>query len=665
MPTFNIGDNVLDNDTYPGSNGGRVGIIIGPRGSGWDVDFGNGMLWFYHENEMIKVEENTEEIYVPEAGDIVRLKSGTPFSNGDAVAVISHVSKSSWNQDQCWLTGLGGWAPTTYLVKVGKKEVKEVESKFKVGEVVWKSIGYHASVPLFTVKSVEHGLWGRVHYYLEGYPYSFEEEVLNKYHPDEKNDIEVGDLVIPADGYSSIPIEILRVDGPFVFVPEDGWKHFAQYTKYTPCEAVSKWGRFKFVSEDSYSGLMDFLPQSIAKFCYDPQIVVDGDKIKVSLYQTRTDWERGRRTTLKVGRAVRMIYPNFTDKEVQAWVDKINHKFSPRNYTLKTGTSAVNFVHAYTHKQSPYENPRTTSSRKCLADSCMRYDFVRDDGFEYHPVEAYASGDFMIVWTEDDDGRIGSRSVVSIHGDKWVAGPVYGVCEKSLDMIEEYITSNGGLLFKHDVGSWKGARVCKLEDGHDRYIGPYFDSGESLREEDKFFIVDPKGNVGTSEHQGYFEYDDCHTCHDCEDRVSDDYIRHSEDGHAYCDECYHERYTYCEEDDCEISVDDSVYVAWKSLWGYGYMIVHSDYAVKCSYSDEWWHINNVVEDYAGDTVSIQYAEEHLSLCKSSGKWCEADDTVSVSVDNEQQVWHKDELSDDHVESDGIYYLKEELEKEAA
>jgi hypothetical protein len=662
MPTFNIGDRVRDNGTYPRSNGGLIGTITNSLVSGWTVDFGNGNSWYYHENEMIKVdEEEMEPVYIPEVGDVVKLKSGSVFSNGQETNVIELVDKSSWGDTRCWFKGLGTWAEPRNLIKVGKEGVKEMQSKFKVGDFVWMSDGYHTSVPVFKVTEVRPSCWGNAEYKLDGYTFLAGEYALHKYDPEECNPFFVGDFVTQKNYI--MPSRVTGVDGPFVRVEHDGWTHHSIHNKYEPCEAVLKWGGFKYVTEDAYSGLMDFLPQSAAKFCYDPQIRVDGDKLKVSLYQNRADWERGRRTVLKVGRAVRMVYPNFTDKEVQTWVDKINRKFSPRKYTLKTGTRAKDFVHAYTHKQSPYENPRTTSSRKCLADSCMRYNFVGDEGFDWHPVEAYASGDFMIVWTEDDDGNIGSRAVVSTHGDEWVAGPVYGVCEKSLDMIEEYITSHDGHLFKGDLG-WTGARVCKLDSGDDRYVGPYFDSGEYLRDDGKFFVVDPNGSIGTSDHEGYFEYDNRPMCYACECRVREDYVMHSEDGYSYCDECYHERYTYCEEDDCEINADDAVYVQCKTRWGYGAMTVHSDYAVQCSYSHEWWHINDIVEDYHGDPVSPQYAYDNLSVCESSGKWCKADETVSVSVDNEQQVWHKDELSDDYVESDGIYYLKEELEKEA-
>jgi hypothetical protein len=662
MPQFQIGDRVRDNGGYPSANGSRTGTIIRQWAVGWLVDFGNGTDWYYRENEMTKVEEEMEQEYIPEVGDVVKLKSGSLFSDGSETAVIFRINTSSGGYTQCWFKGVLTWAEPSSLVKVGKEEVQEVKGKFKVGDTVWLLQGYHTSVPVYKVIEARDGLWGNTEYRLDRYPYWVGEGSLQEYNLEESNPLCVDEFV--TTGFQTTPMKVLSACGPFIQTQNNGWTHHSSYNKYEPCEAVLKWGGFKYTTEDAYSGLVDFLPQSVAKFCYDPQIKVDGDKLKVSLYQNRADWERGRRTVLKVGRAVRMVYPHFTDKEVQTWVDKINHKFSPRNYTLKTGTSAQDFVYAYTHKQSPYENPRTTSSRKCLADSCMRYDFVADEGFDWHPVEAYASGDFMIVWTEDDDGKIGSRTVASIHGDKWIAGPVYGVCEKSLDMIEEYITSHDGHLFK-DNKDWTGARVCKLDSGDDRYVGPYFDSGEYLRDDGKFFVVDPNGSIGTSDHQGYFEYDDRPMCYACDSREHPDYIMHSEDGYAYCEGCYHDRFTFCEEDHCEIHVDDAVYVAYKASYGTGHMTVHSSYAVQCTYSDEWWHVNDIQEDYHGDPVSPRYAENNMSVCESSVKWCEADETVVVSVDNEQQVWHKDELSDDYVESDGVYYLKEELEKEAA
>lgn len=539
-------------------------------------------------------------------------------------------------------------------------EPEEIKPKFQVGDKVWVEVSEGNSLPVGEITEVEKAYFG-FKYKVTFSSYLLNEEHVHKYDDTLINPYSVGDYVVFYEG--ATPIVIKSVEDQFYSLGH-AWYHFSQFKPYEPCEAVKKWGGFYKVTDNDYEGLKGFIPRVNALYCYDPEIVVDGDKLKISLFQNRKDYERGRRTELKVGRAVRMLYPEYSDKEVHMWVDKINERFTPRSYTLHTGKLANDFVHAYVHEQSWYANPRTTASRKCLADSCMRYDFVGNEGFMYHPVEAYASGDFMIVWCEDTEGRIASRSVVAVHGDKWVAGPVYGVCEKSLDMIEDYIRDNGGYLFK-DQKDWTGARVVKLEEGHGRYIGPYFDSGECLRDDGKFFVVDPNGSIGTSDHQGYFEYDSRPMCYACDHREHPDYMMYSEDGHSYCEGCYHDRFTFCEEDNCEINADDAVYVAFKRSYGTGYMTVHSDYAIQCSYSDEWWHINDIVEDYHGEPVSPEYAYGNLSLCESSGKWCEADETVVVSVDNEQQVWHKDELSDDYVESDGVYYLKEELEKEAA
>ena len=606
MQQFQIGDRVYDNGGYPLSNGnGRIGTVVETQGSTLMVDFQNGTLWYYVEEELLKVGEGEAE------------------------------------------------------------DMEEEKTKYNIGDLVWFIRGYCYEKPVAKVVSIEKDWCGTTKYRLDGQIYSFPEEMLYPLDENETSDIQVGEYGILADGFSCIPQMVHKVDGPFIFTQTEGWQHYARYTKYEPCEAVRKWGNFYYTSSNAHEGLCSLLPQATSTLCYDPQIKVDGDKLKVSLYQNREDYDRGRRTLLKVGRAVRMLYPRFSDKEVQYWVDEINKKFTPREYTLRTSTTAEDFVHVYTYKQSPYENPRTTSGRKCLADSCMRYDFVGDEGFPNHPVEAYASGDFMIIWTEDADGRIGSRSVVSIHGEKWVAGPVYGVCEKSLNMIEEYVTDNGGYLFKDDR-DWNGARVCKLPDTNGRYIGPYFDSGEFLREEDKFFIVDQGGSIGTSDHQGYLEYDDRVTCDSCEDRVYEDYVRHSESGGCYCEDCYYERFSYCEEDHCEIDADDAVCVKFTSPFGYAYMTVHSDYAVKCERTDEWWHVKDTVEDFDGEPVSPQYAEEHMILCQHSDKWCDPEDTVIVLIDNEEQSWHKDlvVMNDDYKynKEDGLYHPVEKLEQ---
>lgn len=528
----------------------------------------------------------------------------------------------------------------------------EVKPKFQVGEKVWVSFSDGQLPPVGEITEVEKAYFG-FRYKVTCSRYLINEENIHKYDETLTNPCSVGDYVVFYEG--GVPLLITSIEDQFYSLGP-AWYHFSQFKPYEPCEAVKKWGGFHKVTDNDYEGLKGFMPSVNALYCYDPEIVVDGDKLKISLFQNRKDYERGRRTELKVGRAVRMLYPEYSDKEVHMWVDKINERFTPRTYTLHTGKLPNDFVHAYVHEQSWYANPRNTASRKCLADSCMRYDFVSDDGFMYHPVEAYASGDFMIVWCEDTEGRIASRSVVAVHGDKWVAGPVYGVCEKSLDMIEDYIRDNGGYLFI-DGKSWTGARVVKLEEGHGRYIGPYFDRSENLRDDGDVFVVDNNGAIGTGDHQGYFEYDNRPLCSCCEYPVEEYNLYHNEDGEAYCESCYHECYSYCEEDYVEILAEDAVTVYTKGGFGFTEMRVHNDYAIRCEYTDEDWHINDILEDYYGDPVSPRYARDHLETCESSGKLCSPEDMVKVSVDNDVQMWHKDELSELHEydESTETYY----------
>lgn len=591
---FQVGDKVTQAKEVYGQLNGLVGTVNDVSGILIGVKYEeSAMTWHYYENELKKVEGNMHAI-----------------------------------------------------------EPEEVKPKFQVGDKVWVEVSEGRSLPLGEITEVEKDYFG-FKYMVTCSRYLLSEESIHKYDETLTNPYSVGDYVVFYEG--ATPFAITSIEDQFYCLGY-AWYHFSQFKPYEPCEAVKKWGGFYEVTDNNCEGLKGFIPRVNAIYCYDPEIVVDGDKLKISLFQNRKDYERGRRTELKVGRAVRMLYPEYSDKEVHMWVDKINERFTPRSYTLHTGKLANDFVHAYVHEQSWYANPRTTASRKCLADSCMRYDFVGDEGFMYHPVEAYASGDFMIVWCEDTEGRIASRSVVAVHGDKWVAGPVYGVCEKSLDMIEDYIRDNGGYLFI-DGKYWTGARVVKLEDDRG-YIGPYFDSGENLRDDGDVFVVDPNGAIGTSDHQGYFEYDKRPLCSCCECRVEEDDLYHNEHGEAYCESCYHERYSHCEEDDVEILAEDAVVVYTKG--GFGFMetmVVHNDYAIRCEYTNEDWHINDILEDYYGDPVSPRYARDHLETCESSGKLCSPEDMVKVSVDNDVQMWHKDELSEYHEydESTETYY----------
>ena len=112
--------------------------------------------------------------------------------------------------------------------------------------------------------------------------------------------------------------------------------------------------------------------------------------------------------------------------------------------------------------------------RKSSASSCMRYDF---DHLPVHPVTAYASGDFQMLWTEDSDGKIASRCVVRVMPDgQYRGGPIYGVSEQAIDMLEHHIKSTPNGEYGAD-DAWVGARLLRqpTQDDPDAFYAPYLD----------------------------------------------------------------------------------------------------------------------------------------------------------------------------------------------
>jgi hypothetical protein len=166
MPQFQIGDRVCDNGGYPLSNGnGRIGTIVETQGSTLMVDFQNGTLWYYVEEELLKVGEGEAE------------------------------------------------------------DMEEEKTKYNIGDLVWFSRGYCYEKPVAKVVSIEKGWCVTTKYRLDGQMYSFPEEMLHPLDENETSDIQVGEYGILADGFSYIPQMVHKVDGPFIFTQTEGWQH--------------------------------------------------------------------------------------------------------------------------------------------------------------------------------------------------------------------------------------------------------------------------------------------------------------------------------------------------------------------------------------------------------------------------------------------------------
>ena len=282
---------------------------------------------------------------------------------------------------------------------------------------------------------------------------------------------------------------------------------------------------------------------------------------------------RSARSATKIGKAIRRMFPVLTDIEVEAITDCVKHKFFTTEWTIHSGSDAADFRHAYASQYAETRNFQTTWAKKRLPDSCMRYSF---EHLAKHPVEAYASGDFEIYWTENPQGQIGSRCLVSIAKDgvRYAeAGPIYAVCDDSYDALRRHVEP----LVHHCIADyhWEGCKILSIpkqkHGSKTSWIAPYLDLDPKRLTDtgDGHLMIAECGEITGDSYSGLQYLAHRHQCCECGCNLDEEDIYYGPDnGEIYCQEHYHERYTGCDNCQDDVLVDDvsAVYVStrWSS-----------------------------------------------------------------------------------------------------
>ena len=316
----------------------------------------------------------------------------------------------------------------------------------------------------------------------------------------------------------------------------------------------------------------------------------------LSIFRTYKDMERGRRTELRVGRALRHMLPKVCDDTISAAAEVYIEETSPRDFKLVTSFEADDFAKAYYNDRADYRNPATTVDRKSLATSCMqgvtRYDF----GEEVSVGRVYASGDFEIAYLTYKDDLIAARVVIgwkeNEDGEKCAYhGPLYGCCEQSLDELQAYLDSINSTA--DDGCYWHGLRLNAIRVGkHETLMGPYLDGDYTGYIDGDGFIVLGNGDLQFSNTNGTCQEDMVY-CDHCGEPVHIDEARTGPNGETYCDYCFDELCAITEDGDV-IWREDSVEaqtIGWQQR-EYT-IIVHQDDAVYIEALDEYWCDGNV------------------------------------------------------------------------
>ena len=320
---------------------------------------------------------------------------------------------------------------------------------------------------------------------------------------------------------------------------------------------------------------------------------------KITMYQSARDrFERDREVAMKPARAFSIMFPELDHKQIIQLTDQYLERFAKRELFIREGSDAKDFVKAYSGKQAPTDNINTTYQRKSSASSCMRYSF---DQLPVHPVTAYASGDFNMLWTEDKDGNIASRCVVRVMEDgAYRGGPIYGVSEQAIDILEHHINRTGGECGSD--GAWEGARLLRqpVEDDDEGFYAPYLDpEPRRLTDNGEYLVIQDGGEIDANSYQGILGGEDCR-CSSCNSGMHEDESYYSEYlDQVLCNDCFHDEHFYCEYADGDYHIDQSytVYVFCNGSRGYceervsDWAVEYGDQFVFCDNDDEWWHID--------------------------------------------------------------------------
>ena len=311
------------------------------------------------------------------------------------------------------------------------------------------------------------------------------------------------------------------------------------------------------------------------------------EKTPVKIFKNHKDTLRDRKTPMKFGRCIRYMFPHLDD----ATVEKVTKRYTlltiKREYTLKVCEDRESFAHAYSDDLADSLDPSTTSARKSLHNSCMRG--VLSDTL-ISPAEVYASGDFSIAWLEDSDGSVAGRVVIRKGTDDRnpQAGPVYGVCEGSLNQLEEYLDKIGADKYRNSC--WVGAKLLRLEDCGG-LIAPYLDQNSEADEIDGYLVLTNRGSIVLESTSGYVS--GC-TCDYCGGSAHEEEMTWVDNHGRVCEYCTDTEFTYVEGIYEYVHNDDVITVCLRSggQTRYEARLHEDDEVVWCECVEEYWLIDH-------------------------------------------------------------------------
>ena len=350
---------------------------------------------------------------------------------------------------------------------------------------------------------------------------------------------------------------------------------------------------------------------------------------------------RSARQPMRIGRALRRMFPALPETVIDGLVDKVRREFFSNEFTYHVGKDAASFKHAYSHTQANFSNVETSGSKKHLANSCMRYSF---NSLSNHPTEAYASGDFEIHWLEDPQGNIAARCVVAVamEGVEITPqrAPIYCVSEPAYNQLVSKLDSLG--CVNPVNASWVGSRLLAIRaygEDDNSFIAPYLDltpRSLNVQPNGKFLEITRRGSIDASDYGGILSDGSTFLCCECGEHTSENDVCNHNDNH-YCPDCFHNLFSYCEYcEEYEWSDDSSIVLVsgWGSRGNEQSWCQHcvQNHAVE-TIDGELWYEDDVVLRADGEHISRPDYDNHYFECILDGEVYHIDEAQTLESGN--------------------------------
>ena len=418
-----------------------------------------------------------------------------------------------------------------------------------------------------------------------------------------------------SNGYAPVKVQVRPIKS-------DAWK-------------TREAGRF---TDGTYMALPWVLPARDATAEHYAHISTE-DGAKIAYTQDAAKGVRDIQTRVKPGKYLAQFYGDHFDAPTIA---RMAAEFNNQH--------GENIVLQFADTQEEIERVYVNGPRSCMAHPAAHFDS------KIHPVRVYAAGDLAVAYIVRDD-RITARALC--WPEKKRVGRVYGDETRLVDLLEEA----GYTGFS--ARSLNGARMLRIAD-RGAFVCPYVDGDQCVGDDGKHLILGGD-TYGADNSNGLscvaIRCDDCRGGFDEYDCLVDD------DGNSYCQDCYNERFGYCElyQENCPRDTMHEVHCTagfpprrTTQMWSE--RAFETD-AFVCAGTGENYSNDLRVELADGTDWSQYYFDDHGSICDGNGECYRRDDMLQLE---DGTMWSQDYFADNGVEVDGKFYAKgdEPVDEEA-